>query len=132
MKLTRNAPPPKRANKGRNFPIMDKDLYKEKLHLRGTYTYIQRKNLIGQTCHYGLNTSTFWHTSVLCATTIKLHQNKMLEYKCCCAQYRYRQKCLNTDKSLMAGLSKKIFSIKVCVCVYFELAKDQFGQSRAT
>ena len=27
----------------------------------------------------------------------------------------------------MTGLSKKIFSTKVGVCVYFEPAKDQFG-----
>ena len=32
----------------------------------------------------------------------------------------------------MAGLSKEIFSMKVGVCVYFEIAKDQFGQSQAT
>ena len=32
----------------------------------------------------------------------------------------------------MIGLSKKIFSMKVGVCVYFELAKDQFSQSQAT
>ena len=32
----------------------------------------------------------------------------------------------------MTGLSKNIFSMKVGVCVYFELAKDQFGQSQAT
>ena len=32
----------------------------------------------------------------------------------------------------MTGLSKKIFSMKVGVCVYFEIAKDQFGQSQAT
>ena len=38
----------------------------------------------------------------------------------------------NTDESLMTGLSKKIFSTKVGVCVYFELAKDQFSQSQAT
>ena len=36
------------------------------------------------------------------------------------------------DKSIMTGLSKKIFSMKVGVCVYFEPAKDQFGQSQAT
>ena len=32
----------------------------------------------------------------------------------------------------MTGLSKKILSMKVGVCVFFELAKDQFGQSQAT
>ena len=32
----------------------------------------------------------------------------------------------------MTGLSKNIFSMKVGVCVYFELAKDQFSQSQAT
>ena len=32
----------------------------------------------------------------------------------------------------MTGLSKEIFSMKLGVCVYFELAKDQFGQSQAT
>ena len=32
----------------------------------------------------------------------------------------------------MTRLSEKIFSEKVGVCVYFELAKDQFGQSQAT
>ena len=32
----------------------------------------------------------------------------------------------------MTGLSKKMFSMIVGVCVYFELAKDQFGQSQAT
>ena len=32
----------------------------------------------------------------------------------------------------MTGFSKKISSMKVGVCVYFELAKDQFGQSQAT
>ena len=32
----------------------------------------------------------------------------------------------------MTGLSNKIFSMKVGVCVYFELAKDHFGQSQAT
>ena len=32
----------------------------------------------------------------------------------------------------MTGLSKNVLSMKVGVCVYFELAKDQFGQSRAT
>ena len=32
----------------------------------------------------------------------------------------------------MTGLSKKIFSMKVGVRVYFELATDQFGHSQAT
>ena len=32
----------------------------------------------------------------------------------------------------MTGFSKKIFSMKVGVCVYFDFAKDQFGQSQAT
>ena len=32
----------------------------------------------------------------------------------------------------MTGLSKKILSMKVGVGVFFELAKDQFGQSQAT
>ena len=32
----------------------------------------------------------------------------------------------------MKGLSKKIFSKKVGVYVYFDHAKDQFGQSRHT
>ena len=38
------------------------------------------------------------------------------------------QKFLNLGKSLMTGLSKKIFSMKVGVYVYFDLAKDQLGQ----
>ena len=41
-------------------------------------------------------------------------------------------KCLNMNRSLMTGLSKKIFSMKVGVYVYFDHAKDQFGQSQAT
>ena len=49
-----------------------------------------------------------------------------------CTQYKYTLKCLNMDESLMTGLSKKIFSTKVGVCVYFELANDQFSQSQAT
>ena len=36
------------------------------------------------------------------------------------------------DKFLMTSLSKEIFSTKEGVCVYFELAKDQFSQSQAT
>ena len=32
----------------------------------------------------------------------------------------------------MTGLSKKVLSMKVGVCVFFELAKDQFGQIQAT
>ena len=36
------------------------------------------------------------------------------------------------DRSLTTGLSKKISSMKVVVCVYIELAKNQFGQIQAT
>ena len=44
-------------------------------------------------------------------------------------------KCLNMNKSLITGLPKKIFSMKVVkvgVYFFFDLAKDQFGQSQAT
>ena len=40
--------------------------------------------------------------------------------------------CLNMDKSLRAGLSTEIFSMKVDACVYFENGDDRFCQGQAT